>query len=364
MFRKNLIAALFSMISLASISPLFASDYKSIIAPQPNVDPVPNILPVEPGIDLPIRSILPVEPIMDPVRGGQPGSDLPLRSVLPVEPMPEEPRDLPSSRFVSDPDGSNEPIGDRPVSDLPIRVVMPVEPMPAPIGDPDNSNQPVGDRPISDLPIRVVMPVEPMPDPIGDPDVEKPVSDLPVRSIMPVEPMPVRMNFPALRPITEPRDIVSRRPVNVLPPEFSKSMPYNPRGNYAVLPGVTEPGDMPRNPFPVEPSPRRPVRMFSPEQSKEGVMSQANRRIVTPIIMPNPLVSQRAVINFQAAQVSGNELQLSVYDLGGRVVVSRKLAVSRDGMYDADLGRLSNGTYLLRLSAPGVDATQKLVVQR
>lgn len=323
MFRKDLIAAILGLVALVGISPLFANDSKSLNAPLPYIDPVPNILPVEPGIDLPIRSILPVEPIMDPVPGVEPKgpiSDQPSRSILPVEPIIEPDRSDVNPVLVPPPPGSS--VFNRPQDQIGRRGRDVFGPRGRnAIGDGRSVNRPwpnVTPREIGVDEPRGYFPVEPI---IIDPP----------RNIIPVEPGidPRREPMPMVIDSDEPA-MPRQRPIRVLP----------------------------------EPRRRSAGAIPSPVNSKDGVVSQINRRLVTPIIVPNPLVNQSARISFQPVQRLSGNIQLSVYDLSGKAVISSNLQARRDGIYQVDLGRLSNGSYLLRLSAPGVDATQKMVVQR
>ncbi len=344
----------------------------------PNIDPVIGIEPKEPSADLPIRSIMPVEPM--PAEPMDPRSDQPVRSILPVEPMPAEP----------------------------VPNVLPVEPMIDPVAGPDpvllNPNALFVNNPMnsggSDLPGWVFFPVEPI-------ILEPPVSLEPVAPII-AEPRavppplvvdgPGRGNYPVMPGIVEPREN-PRSPVppvgrSVVAPEPGRQ--YNPRpvepnpkrivykpGAGLMGPGMEPDGgqgaNMPvsrpviapepgrqYNPRPVEPSPKRVVYKPGPVQqvSRNGVESQYNQRIAVPIIVPNPLVSQSARIGFQAGQMGSGRVEVSVIDLAGKVVMRSEMPVRRDGIYEVDFGRLSNGAYLLRMAAPGVEAARKLVVQR
>lgn len=250
--------------------------------------------------DLPYRSIMPVEPILDPVPG--------------VEPSP-------------------------PVSDLPIRSILPVEPIvdPAPVIEPKG--------PISDQPVRNIIPVEPGIDPgaMRPPAVVDAMAD-PVSAVVEADPIPVR-----------PVRSFYRRGRNVAGDGRSVNRPW---------PNVS-PSDPKR--MSDEPIPMRPVRRGAgqlPIRDKVGISSQVNNRIFSPIIVPNPIANQRARVSFQSSLVPGDEVRASVYDLSGKLVESRSMQASAGGVYNVDLGRLSNGAYVLRLSAPGVDAAQKIVVQR
>jgi hypothetical protein len=287
------------------------------------MEPEPIVEPKGPISDLPARSILPVEPIMDPVPGVEPKgpiSDQPVRSILPVEPIIEPDRSDVNPVLFPAPRGSA--VFNRPQDQIGRRGREVFSPRGRNvIGDGRSVNRPwpnVTPREIGTDEPRGYFPVEPI---IIDPP----------GNIIPVEPM--------IDPRREPMPMV-----------IDSDEPAMPR----------------QRPLPVEPEPRRnPARRVgSPVNSKDGVLSQTNRRLVTPIIVPNPLVNQYARVSFQPAQLPSGNIQLSVYDLAGKAVISSSLQARRDGIYQVDLGRLSNGSYLLRLSAPGVDATQKMVVQR
>jgi hypothetical protein len=403
MFRKDLTLIAVALLALGfSISN--ADEYGFRTAPRPFVDPVPNILPVEPGVDQPMYSTLPVEPIMDPVPGVKPKdpvSDQPVRSILPVEPG-MDPRRMPMP-YWNDGENSNRPlIGgsddntreiDPSVYPMPVGGPMPNLPrevsrrvrniLPKEYGSDEPGGGVFASQPVIANPIPVEPGIDPRREPMGYSfdgansrrrltggtddnlrEVDPSVYPTPVGGPMPNQPRVVsrRASRNVIAdgrsvyrpwPNRAPGEPVSRRALRgVLPIEKGKVMPSNPRGNYAVGQGITEPGDMPRRTAP------------TPVNAKDGVTDQPNYGNVIPIRLPNPLVTQTAQVRFQPAQLSSSQLQLSVYDLTGKIVVNSSLAARRDGVYRVDLGRLSNGTYLLRLSAPGVDATQKLVIQR
>lgn len=223
-------------------------------------------------------------------------------------------------------------------------------------------------------PVPNILPVEPMIDPEPGVEPKEPKSDQPSRSILPVEPImePERNDVNPVSVLPPPGSAVFGRPQDQIGRRGREV--FSPRGRNVVGDGggQDEPGggyfpvepiiiDPPGNIIPVEPSPK-PISF--PANSKDGVLNQMNRRLVTPIIVPNPLVNQSARISFQPDQRLSGNIQFSIYDLAGNAVVNSNLPARRDGIYQVDLGRLANGIYLLRMSAPGVDAAQKLVVQR
>lgn len=258
-------------------------------------------------------------------------------------------------------------------------------------------------------PVPNILPVEPMIDPEPGVEPKEPKSDQPSRSILPVEPImePERNDVnpvsvlppPGSAVFGRPQDQIGRRGREVFSPRGRnvvgdgggqdepgggyfpvEPIIIDPPGNIIpVEPGIDprrdpmpmvidsdEPANPPQRPIPELPNPgRRRAGQVPPSMnSKDGVLNQVNRRLVTPIIVPNPLVNQSARISFQPDQRLSGNIQFSVYDLAGNAVVNSNLPARRDGIYQVDLGRLANGIYLLRMSAPGVDAAQKLVVQR
>jgi hypothetical protein len=79
-------------------------------------------------------------------------------------------------------------------------------------------------------------------------------------------------------------------------------------------------------------------------------------------ISPNPPAGGFAALRYSLPKAGAAEL--SVYDVAGQRVVAQALAAGRNGIVNLDLRHLSNGVYLVKLTAEGFAATQKLVVQR
>jgi hypothetical protein len=80
-------------------------------------------------------------------------------------------------------------------------------------------------------------------------------------------------------------------------------------------------------------------------------------------ISPNPLRPGFATVRLSPSSFRLHPSSLSLYDASGRLVFNSSL-VTRNSSLSLDLRGLSTGVYLVRLSANGVTATQKLVLQR
>lgn len=311
--------------SMIVIAPALGVSRYQPIVPDPVTEPPAVEEPKGPSADLPIRSLLPVEP-MNPE---------PPRSILPVEPIVEEPRPMPNLP---------RQVERRARNVLPVepgRSFFPVEPIPEPSWD--YPRQPVEN---------ILGP--------GHSNIDRDDANSTEYNPRAV-PVPRSSEMPNL-----PRQ-VERRVRNVVVPE---PVPAGPRrGNLPVGRGVVapEPAGRQYEPRPVEPLPRR--RVYKPGsdpvmQSRDGVSGSAANRPIVPIILPNPIAAGSARIEFQAAGVVGQMVRVELIDAMGRVVSVSEQPGRRDGSYELDLGRLSNGTYLLRMSAPGVSASHKLVLQR
>jgi len=78
-------------------------------------------------------------------------------------------------------------------------------------------------------------------------------------------------------------------------------------------------------------------------------------------IAPNPL-ARTATVRYSLPEPG--LVTFSVYDVTGRVVLSRKIAAKRVGAEALDLRELEAGVYIVKVRADGFSTTQKLVVQR
>ncbi len=79
-------------------------------------------------------------------------------------------------------------------------------------------------------------------------------------------------------------------------------------------------------------------------------------------IAPNPLAAGRAVLSYGLPRAGA--ASVTFYDVAGRTVLTRTLALGRAGAVNLDLRHLRNGVYVVKLSGEGFARTQRLVVQR
>jgi hypothetical protein len=79
------------------------------------------------------------------------------------------------------------------------------------------------------------------------------------------------------------------------------------------------------------------------------------------LVAPNPLTAGGATVLYHLPHVGAPTL--SIYNVAGQRAMLRVLAGQR-GCVSLDLGHLSNGVYLVKLSGAGFSATQKLVVHK
>jgi hypothetical protein len=78
-------------------------------------------------------------------------------------------------------------------------------------------------------------------------------------------------------------------------------------------------------------------------------------------VEPNPLASGVALLRFSLP--AAGPAQVTVFDVTGRQVSGRSLALGRTGSFAVDLRDLAAGVYLIKLSSGGFTGTQKLVVE-
>jgi hypothetical protein len=76
-------------------------------------------------------------------------------------------------------------------------------------------------------------------------------------------------------------------------------------------------------------------------------------------IGPNPVTGERVCVNLPGLQTGA--CRVAVCDATGRVLRS-SLAVMRDGQFEVDFSGVSAGAYVLRVSGPGVEFAEPLVV--
>jgi hypothetical protein len=79
-------------------------------------------------------------------------------------------------------------------------------------------------------------------------------------------------------------------------------------------------------------------------------------------VSPNPVASGAVTVRYSLTR-PGTAV-LSIVDVAGRTVVSTPVMSSRRAAVTLDLGSLSAGVYLVKLTAGRETATQKLVVER
>jgi hypothetical protein len=104
---------------------------------------------------------------------------------------------------------------------------------------------------------------------------------------------------------------------------------------------------------------------FAPEPpvpQRDGVLAGKTVIAQGMSISPNPLASGFAVLRYGLPKAGA--AQLSVYNMAGQTVMTRKLATGRSGNVNLDLRHLSNGVYLVKFSSEGFASSQKLVVER
>jgi hypothetical protein len=99
-----------------------------------------------------------------------------------------------------------------------------------------------------------------------------------------------------------------------------------------------------------------------PAPQRDGVLAGKTVIAQGMSISPNPLASGFAVLRYGLPKAGA--AQLSVYNMAGQTVMTRKLATGRSGNVNLDLRHLSDGVYLVKLSSDGFENSQKLVVQR
>ena len=77
-------------------------------------------------------------------------------------------------------------------------------------------------------------------------------------------------------------------------------------------------------------------------------------------IHPNP---SNGVIELSFSNVIDNEMQLTVYDAAGRIVIDRTMNMHGSGKRTLDLRELSMGTYVLKLKGETNSYTTRIVIQ-
>ncbi|MFO7650057.1 MAG: T9SS type A sorting domain-containing protein [bacterium] len=96
--------------------------------------------------------------------------------------------------------------------------------------------------------------------------------------------------------------------------------------------------------------------------ARSGVMAEKTARAASLSLGPNPLASGVATLRY-SLPVPG-PVRVTVFDVTGRAVAGRSLALGRAGTVSVDLRELAAGVYLVKLSSDGFTGTQKLVVER
>ncbi|MFO7651230.1 MAG: T9SS type A sorting domain-containing protein, partial [bacterium] len=104
-----------------------------------------------------------------------------------------------------------------------------------------------------------------------------------------------------------------------------------------------------------------PAAMLSSRPDRSGVMAEKTVRAAGFSIGPNPLAGSAATLRFVLP--AAGPATLRVFDVTGRTVLTRSLAVSRRGSTQLDLRSLSAGVYLVKLTSVGSSANVKLVIQ-
>jgi hypothetical protein len=82
-------------------------------------------------------------------------------------------------------------------------------------------------------------------------------------------------------------------------------------------------------------------------------------------VSPNPLTTGFATLSITGApeHLGAGARSISVLDISGRVVRQSAIRNLQSAM-PLDIRSISAGVYLVRLSAPGFTATEKLIIQR
>jgi hypothetical protein len=91
-------------------------------------------------------------------------------------------------------------------------------------------------------------------------------------------------------------------------------------------------------------------------------MAEKTARAASFSIGPNPLASGTATLRYSLP--GAGPARVAVFDVSGRTVAGRVLALGRAGTVSVDLRDLAAGVYLVKLSSDGFAGTQKLVVER
>jgi hypothetical protein len=102
----------------------------------------------------------------------------------------------------------------------------------------------------------------------------------------------------------------------------------------------------------------QPVYGFRPHG---GVMAQPVSRRSDLTVQPNPVTRGWAELSYSLPQAG--PVRVTVYDITGRGVAGGNFVAGRSGTARLDLRQLSSGVYLVKVSAPGVTLSRKLIVQ-
>jgi hypothetical protein len=88
----------------------------------------------------------------------------------------------------------------------------------------------------------------------------------------------------------------------------------------------------------------------------------ATAELGPPRIEVMPSLSLGGFVSVRYVLPSSDQLRVGLYDVSGRLMAARRIAVGRSGTATLDLRGLASGVYLVRLAASGLQSVQKVVL--
>jgi hypothetical protein len=102
--------------------------------------------------------------------------------------------------------------------------------------------------------------------------------------------------------------------------------------------------------------------LYSARPNRDGVTTAGVTNVASLAVSPSPMVSGYATVRYSLPKAG--MVDLNIFDVTGRTVMTRTFNASRTGATGLDLRNLSAGVYLVKLSSDGFATSQKLVVER